>query len=284
MSEKEMKDQIDFMVARFQNAIKKFDEFSEKMINVLSFMNDVSLKVSDLSKDHDNLKEKLIEYSDKCENGKTTCLTIAGTHSSWIKELQNDSKDSGKIFRDFKGKVYDLFDQVAKMNEKLQSCASINHILDIKKDIQSNATEIENVFKHSLESMSGILDSHQKLKFFVDSIATDIGNFVIDSNKKNKSIADLQSTMGLIKNSLDASLKEVSVNLKSYIDSKISSIPQPVIPSLDEAKAHADKKVEPALLDSRNANIRSENNEKKIFIMEKKIEQLQLMLNKLQLG
>jgi hypothetical protein len=69
----------------------------------------------------------------------------------------------------------------------------------------------------------------------------------------------------------------------SALNKALANIPKPEVPSYDSLKQEVDKKLEPASLDAKNANLRSSNNEIKLVILEKKIEQLQLLLNKLQL-
>ena len=115
------------------------------------------------------------------------------------------------------------------------------------------------------------------------SLATDLseGNKMLQAALMKADIvgSDLQSFKPAVKTMQD-SLKAL---LMTYIDEKVSSIPQPVIPAPVDVSVQIKAIVEPASFDAKNANLRSTNNEAKIFLLEKKIEQLSLLLNKLQL-
>ncbi len=97
------------------------------------------------------------------------------------------------------------------------------------------------------------------------------------------SVDQVNSNFKSLKDSVLASVAEANRYVDTQIRNGISSIPKPVIPSLDDAAKQFQTKLEPVTLDAQNAKLRSSNNEAKILILEKKVEQLQLLVNKLQL-
>jgi hypothetical protein len=97
---------------------------------------------------------------------------------------------------------------------------------------------------------------------------------------------DLQGLQELLRHHIenqDASLINLSNSIILAIDEKINAIPQPVIPSLDDAKLAMQSQLEPVVLDAKNAYMKSTNTDTKVYVLEKKLEQLKLMLDQINL-
>ena len=91
------------------------------------------------------------------------------------------------------------------------------------------------------------------LRLLVDHLRSDLDKFKKDSRF-------------LILDSLEQHKEEVS--------KKFASLPVPEKLPLDEVKDEFDRKLQPVSFDAKNANLRSSNNETKILLLEKKVEQL----------
>jgi hypothetical protein len=115
----------------------------------------------------------------------------------------------------------------------------------------------------------------------------DLSSKYIDMKSKIEStqlLASLSSdNYNALKNQMNQGLSAFQPYVDQQIKSSIASIPKPEMPDLDAPLKAMQQQFEPARLDAANAKLRAENNEKKIVILEKKVEQLQLLLNKLQL-
>ncbi len=99
-------------------------------------------------------------------------------------------------------------------------------------------------------------------------------------NLSGKNSINLEILRDKCKHDMDA----FKVFMQKYVSDLLTALPKCPLPiSLDDAKNAMQSKLEPISLDAKNSNLRSINNESKITILEKKIEQLQLLLNKLQI-
>lgn len=114
-------------------------------------------------------------------------------------------------------------------------------------------------------------------------MAADISSALKNSESNSQAIVSVSSSITQQKVELQSELARIKSFFSDDIDQKIKSIPQPVIPSIEDAKKQFQAQIEPIYLDASNAKLRSSNNETKILILEKKVEQLQLLVNKLQL-
>jgi len=281
--EEKMKEQVDFMVMRFQETMKKFDDFTLKMTDVLNFMKDIVLKVETLEKNVQNLSLS------SSQNEKVCVDSVTGLFSDFVSHDQSLKRNNIQI-NDIQSKSYVLHNeimeikgQISQFSEKYNDFAGkdeINHVKNILKTILDCVNPQFQNLKVKNTDFSNSIDS---LKSFTGSLATELLDHKKFTSKIEQSLDNLKNVHTVHQFEVESKIKTLGSEIFSYVDQKILSIPKPIIPSLDETKEHVNIKVEPALLDARNANIRSTNNEQKIFIMEKKIEQLQLLLNKMQI-
>lgn len=170
----------------------------------------------------------------------------------------------------------------------LKSCCKHDEMAKIQDTMQLlNSKSINDFYKLNKVVIEFMADDKIEKASLKDSL--------LDLVKKNdnkfveqiKLEHDLHGLQEMLKQQIlnqDASLLNFSNTLVSMIDSKINAIPKPHIPSLDDAKLSMQQQLEPVALDAKNANIRSSNTDTKLHVLEKKIEQVKLILDKFTLG
>lgn len=279
-----MKDQVDYIVSKFQEAMGKINAFDARLESVVLSVSTLMQNLDALSKNH----KKLEDFSKESNQ-----VIGAALHSDKISFQKNDLqlnwletsfKTLEEDFKQMVSNMPEILGQVSKIKKDLTGFASIELVNNIKKDFVNLETYVKARHQDFHEKLIDIQNKHNNLKDLSSSQSADLSNFVKNFKELQAKFNNLAGDLGLSKSYTDSQVNHCEIVVKKYIDSVVESLPKPIIPSIDEVKNHAEKKIEPALLDSRNANIRSENSEKKIFILEKKVEQLQLILNKLQLG
>ncbi len=281
----DMNSQVKYVVNKYQDVISKIDIFEKVLDNLLkkqevseSIFKDhdkaLSLVSSDLSIINSNISvlkksslssldlinHSLNELGKKSEDNRESVNEIMTCHHRDVDKLMNKYSDLGVSY-----------------------CQSVALSADVKSELTELKEEVRLNFQHDNESLIGMLDDLENVKKTVVLLAGDLSSssMLIKSAvlKVDAVGSDLQTHKASLKPSLD-SLKEL---LMTYVNEKVSSIPQSIIPPPVDVSVQIKAVVEPATLDAKNANLRSVNNEAKIFLLEKKVEQLQLLLNKLQL-
>ncbi len=283
MSEKDIQDQIEFMVKRFQEAINKFDAFEKKIKDAVDLSNNLSLKVSDIANKHANLEEITINFPKVVKDTIQSSFKSFISLKSDVESLINERDANKQKLGDVSIQANSALAKCSDLESKVKSFANLSVVDEVKKCLKNLEDKILSNHLIHQDSIVGLASSHIVIKNIVDAVNADlkIAKAKIDDNAA--SLKNVAADVGLGKQfsqNLFGSLKDDMLN---QIKKSISDIPKPLIPSLDDAKKAMETKIEPISLDARNAQLRSVNNEQKILILEKKVEQLQLLLNKLQL-
>jgi chromosome segregation ATPase len=161
--------------------------------------------------------------------------------------------------------------------------ATTAHFSDLKQELKNVTEEVRSKYQDTYEKLVSLSNKSDSHKSFAQNLSQDLTNLLNKHEKISGSIVNLSGDITTGKEYVESSLSSLQEKLLNYINDSIAAIPKPVIPSLDDARKALDEKLIPASLDAKNANLRSSNNEQKIYILEKKIEQLQLLLNKFQI-
>jgi hypothetical protein len=276
-----MQIQIDFMVSRFQEAMQKFEN-TEKVNQAIQKDNqDLKAVIEKLQSRLDTLcveienmaKTHINATCSQDEKLKTVTILHQG-NISLIDSLRNDLLDVVRDGFDIKDKINDfvpnfvqLKNELEKLGSQIVNAAENSNLL--KEPVNFCKQEIEKIYK----SLSNKDMSHD----LMSSLIKDLTNEFIKHKTEVQSF--FQQHLELIQN-LDTKLQSAQKNLIKYTDDKVAAIPQPEIPSLDDLKTSLQKQLEPVALDAKNSNIRTVNNESKINVMEKRIEQIFLLLAK----
>lgn len=278
-----LQEQVDYMVLRFQDTMKKFDDLSDKSDNFFVYLKDMALKVECLSKDHGVISEFVKNNANT--NDKTTkeILGSVGNIFHILDKSANQFQLFEKQFGQFNGQISDVYAQISGILEKNKGFATKNEVDAMNIRLSGFNSDVRSALQSQAEKNIEHSNRINSLNSFTSSLDKELSDHKNFTTKIGQSLDNLISIHTVHQLAVESKIKTLGNEFTAYVDKQIAAIPKPVIPSMDEAKEHVNIKVEPALLDARNANIRSTNNEQKIFIMEKKIEQLQLLLNKLQI-
>jgi hypothetical protein len=280
----ELQCQVGIMVSRFQDTIKQFDELKKNVTDVVKTNKILDDLVKFLNEKHQLISDDLKQFGEKCDENCANLNRMSDYKAEYFKNLNQmktafDEKikevhdycikldiKSFKFERDFKNFVpnedhQSLLKQVASLEDKLSNLSALQKNLQdsLDKNIEYFSAYKEEL-KHSINLVQMNLDSYAGVQRV----------HLVDHD--------------LHKIEIDRKLNEMQDSLKNHVSDAIGALPKPIEPlSLEDAQKSMQGKLEPVSLDARNANLRSANNETKITILEKKIEQLSLLVNKLQL-
>ena len=276
--------QFDYMVSKFQETIKKFDE-SEKVNRAIQqeyqdfkeLVKGLEAKFDALSSDVSNsikvLNNAILEQARKNEIYEACHLKISSAYDSLKNDVQNLSAESVTLLNKIQGCAFSMVSLEAKIEAVDQKYASIpGAIAKLDDPVNSCCTEVTKLKNIILEDESLIKD----IKVMADKNAEDFAQL-------SKDFGDFQGTYQGYISALQGNHSQLVQAMPKLIADKIAEIPQPVIPSLDEIKQEFKAQLEPAALDAANACIRSKNTESKINLLDKRIEQVNLLLKKLEL-
>lgn len=288
LSEEEAKvfennEQVKFMVSRFQDVMNKVSGFDAKLQGALQSVSNFIQDLETLSKNHKKLDEFAKEsnqvigaalHSDKI-NFQKNDLQLNWMATA-IKSLEDDIKQ-------FTIKIAGISSQITQLDKRFVDFSSLEYVNNLKKDLINLETQLKN---RDQDTQEKILDAHSKLadaRFNINSHSADIANLGKSFKEQSAKLNNLAGDISLSKSYVDNKHNILETFFLNHVKTAIEAIPKPIIPSLDDAKKSMEDKIQPALIDAKNANLRSDNNEKKIYLLEKKVEQLQLLLNKYQL-
>jgi hypothetical protein len=285
MSEAVMQRKIDYMVEKFQSITKDIDDFK----NYMSENNALILKNENKFLSFYSLFENL---KSELKQSLESFVLIQANHNSKISfQEQNYASLSSKVFI-LEDVIAEHKNQLDANSQKVKfSIDKFNNYVP-KNDFEQLNAVIVKINQNCLEAISKLkMEFQEEIAALKNSISH---NQNINRAVKEQILSDVMQfgkDILLLKSSIDINknlAKEDILEIKSYVNNavqeSIRSIPKPVIPSLDEAKDFMKQNIEPVSLDAKNANARSANNETKIMILEKKLESLNLALNKISLG
>lgn len=281
-----LKKQVEFMTERFKECMKLFDEntvSAGKISDEFASLND-RMDVS--SKDMDFLTDRVseilntISVSKKNNADQMTSLLISISALSNENPLIKDEVDAAKQIVSGcnskidsvlskmaafsyaeKDEVKPLYIEIDKVNKKLSELA--DSILIISRSVNLIIQDLRQEISPlpgNIEVINAQLDNHES-------------RIVALQNKNNDFCCDMKNMS-----------KKIMDDLSVSIANAIESIPKNQSLCLDDVKKMMASSLEVALLDSKNANARSANNETKVLILEKKLENLNLAINKISLG
>lgn len=281
---KQMQEHIDFMVTKFQETIKKFDDLKELMSKLHIFINDMSLKVSTNQNEHDKLAQSFMSFSENSSSAHMTSKDRIDTTVRAINELVKRHESLSNDNVNLSSAINSLNIWQCKIDSQMKSF--LNHtyydVLNSRIDSQKKESDTQNA-SHQAAINESIL-AHGNLKNIVSQISDDLNRHANVANSANDLANTAAQHYSVLKNKLNEGLASLSNSIDSTIDKKISAIPTPSIPDYSAQIKAVETQHEPIRFDAANAKLRSENTEKKLFLLEKKVEQLQLVLDKLKLG
>lgn len=279
MTLEDLEDQVKFMVEKFQNSIKSFEEHSVLVQKNIDNTADLASKMNALADNGQNTTQKATDLGQKVENQGRIHQSLLADLSSNIKQLWTNHVDisqdltTAKAFANavdskleasmtmMKGflkseDVKPLYNEIASLKDKFPALA-----IDYDKD----KTDILALITNLKSDFSSLPSSIQDLE---SKVVSTISNLQAVINDVANIRTEFKSSLSSLSASFDAKLKE-----------QISAIPVQDAPSLDDTKKVMTTMVEPMAVDAKNASLRSASNESKISLLEKKLEQLQILVN-----
>ena len=278
----EENEQIQYVVKRFQEAMGKFDSVHSSINSTLSDIKSISEQFIVLKNKCDSIFMSL----EALKKQVTDQNTIVDSHSISLASIMPIVKDVTQHkaeIGDIQGQNASIRGQVTNLKNSIENCASSAQFSDLKIAIKNNLDEMRSKFQDNVQKISDFTNKSDSHMQFSQSLSQDMANLSNNHDRLALDMKNLASDIGLGKVYTESSLSDMQQKLLNYINDSIASIPKSAIPNLEDAKKVMDDKLIPSALDAKNANLRSTNNEHKILILEKKIEQLQLLLNKLQI-
>jgi predicted nucleic acid-binding Zn-ribbon protein len=273
----------DPVVERFQQAMSKIDALSFQYSQLISFTNSLQEKFLSLEENMKNISSILTSLSKKSTESASIVVSHINSSSSSHDALKSDNVFVKKEIADLKSLIPSLHSNLKNVNDQLQAYTPKEQFIQLK----SLVSLLEN---HIADNDRMFVSWEKEFNNSVNCIASTSQRHDEDVRSLKNQILDLQNYIKVLENKyIEADSRNSSLinSLRSEMlekmDAKIALIPKPVIPLLDDAKKHMEEKLQPVVFDSKNAHLRSENNEYKITILEKKVEQLQLLLNKIKL-
>jgi hypothetical protein len=282
----EAKDAIDLMTERFQECVSKVDKSLVQVSELMKEVKDLGSKLEALSQEHSSLKKNTSNAVAEVD-GKNAQInaSLSTSLSSVSKVADSCSQDTTSIKKEIQS-VKDSLDK-AIQNQNVFAKTGSTSIAEAKADIEDIKTTIINTIAKWEEKDISNKGAHADLKKFVGLLETDLVSAKGTLREFVGSTSNFAKDLANHKESTATQFEQLKQGLTFFIEDKIASLPKPSLtPSItaEDAKLQIQKQVEPASLDARNANLRSSNNEQKITLLEKKVENLNLLLNKLQLS
>jgi chromosome segregation ATPase len=286
MSVEVLKRKVEFMTERFQECMKLFDESNvstKKLADDLSALNE---RMDASSKDADFLTDRISEILNKLAILKKDS---SDQISSLLVSISAISSESPLIKNEISA-TQELFNGCnAKIDSVLSKMSAYTYA--DKSEVKPLYIEIDKVNKQLSELADSILIMSKSVNLIIQNLRQEISPLPGNIEVVNAQLDNHESRVVGLKNEIHDIKCEIKNLSKSLLDAisvsistAIESIPKNESVCLDDVKKVIASSLEAASLDSKNANARSANNETKIMILEKKLESLNLALNKISLG
>ena len=286
MSVDVLKKQVEFMTERFQECMKLFDESNvsaKKLEDDFSALNE---RMDASSKDADFLTDRISEILNKLAMLKKDS---SDQISSLLVSISAISSESPLIKNEI-GEIQELFNGCnAKIDSVLSKMAGYTYA--DKSEVKPLYIEIDKLNKQLSELASSILIMSKSVNLIIQDLRQEISPLLGSIEVINSQLDNHDARFLGLKNEINdikCDIKNLSKSLLDAMSVSISktmeSIPKIESISLDDVKKVIASSFEVASLDSKNANARSVNNETKVMILEKKLESLNLAINKISLG
>lgn len=266
--------------------IKAYDE-------VLDKFKTVSEKINKLEKDQEALQisdKKITEYvALSCDNLSIRIDGFVRSFEDYKRKCENRFDDLDRFQSSLQTQITILRDSKERFEEKISKVSETfitkdemeNHRryhISFIDTLRKNLEESNKTINHVSESYNDIKTLQQQQSSKLESIFPQVRTFVSDISVKNKEIESSFSRMAAIVSNY-ATKDDVASEIKS-LRNDLEGTPS----SLEVTKAEITKRFEIASLDASNSVLKSNNCVKQIELMERKIENLALIVKKYELN
>lgn len=287
MGIEELENQVSFMVEKFQSTIKSIEDVKPALDKTSDSIRDIFEKITDIYNRLNHVAQKAANTeSELSDHKKQTAIDksdiemqvgVVSLQADDLKQIVETPNPIEEIAQHFENKIKSItstftrfvnFDDVKRLYIEIEE---IKKLIDLSRkeflDCQSKANDAVADMRSEVSAIPGIVQSMQAS---------------VDSH--DKQLSSIQSEMSNIRLENKSLPENLMGKVKDLIDEKISSIETPDVPSNQDTKQLISSVVEPISLDAKNAYARSMNNETRVMMLEKKLESLNLLINKLNLG
>lgn len=280
---RDQNDRVEFIVKLFQTGMKKVEEITPKLESTL--------------KDFESQKDKYIEFVNGFQNINNNREKFEQFISDTVDKLQKDISDhtnlidyTKNLFEEEKKEIAQFWDVINVKREKISTLFNNQEKFAKLSDVDLTKNSIEDLRKLVEENQKICQDTFLKLtkeqaefRETLQLVKNSLELFRIAIGEKNAEIISVKNDLQSLEKSFADKIVNLFSNCQSMVNEAVNAIPKPEIPRLEDAQKAFNIQLEPVMLDAKNAALRAVNNETKINILERKIDQLQLMINKLQL-
>jgi hypothetical protein len=289
-SQPELEDRI----VHLENTLPLLARLSEQQ-RFINQIDDITVKVDSLKESDETiqtvLKKLLDSYTLSIQN-------FSDEHKTFYDFMDKSQSKSAQLqdklvfhVEDASGKISDLVDQqqalASKFTNLQDGMSSHSRFNELNESIAVLSIQTKAV-RSDLEL---VRKTQQLQKDDTNALQYEVTTISKSCDEQKGIVNDLKDALEQIKleviktnKDLNRTIQESVASLKADYLSKIEAIPIPKEVSLDLVKDEFNKKIEPFSFESKNANLRSSNNESKIVVLEKKVEQLYLLINKYELN
>lgn len=225
-------------------------------------------------------------HAKELEEHKSFFLFMQDMSNKYAAMFRNQENAFGQTKSDIEASKTLIHDALAKVDELAFSFKSHPKLLKLEESLAISNTSLD---RHETE----IQDLKSEIIKLKDVIAK-TGQSIIEIKSSNAElkldIESLQHNLERLTTMLcaslrdqDAEIRQVKISTLQSVDAKLASLPQPEKVDIEQIRKLVAQDVELFSLDAKNAALKSGINESKIVLLEKKVEQLFLMINKIEL-
>ena len=283
--------ELDDRIKHIENTLPGLARIKEQS-TCFDKIEDLSSTVEELIKTVSDIDEAISVNSCSQVVFKDEILDVKSDHEQKLEEMQTDIltlRSEMKVLKSFDEKnVPDIITQMQELQNALLQIEK--KIKELEESIQEKVKLkdldfIKSSWESSLNStlefvLSNISSKISEQQTYILDFQEKINNLVTGQQKiKDRSDAEKSFIDGVItdiKNKIDAKER----NLKKELHDSIEALPTPERVDLNLIKESVRQDIEHFSLDAKNAYLKSNYNENRITILEKKIEQIYLMLQK----
>lgn len=270
--------QFAFMKSKFQEMIGKYDFLDAEIKKFHSEITDVQSRMQILlvaqTKEFNESFKKIIDYQAARKSQQEERDRVSKSDYAIVAETQ---KKCIQDIAEANNRVSNVNGEINLCKAALQKNDQTAQFSQFRKDLHDLGVDLEKKFQ-ALDSR--ILDN-VSITCIANKRVETLNGLLLDLEQNQKNLGTSLSTLNSSVKKSEQDIEALFVkshNVDSKIAQQINDIPKPLIPSLEDIKKQLQLQFDPVQLDAKNANLRSANNEYKVTVLEKKIEQLSLLL------
>ena len=286
LSADEVTSTIFLMTEKFQEAIKQFLISEAKFASLFNEFTLLKQQVEEISTTQSSLKDSSAQSISSLDSKNMGLYTDLSSSVSSVSKIVDSCSKSSEVIKQELQTLRDGVSKLAENHNSLSKSGSLS-IAEVKadiEDVQSTIVNLAQKWEDKDVSNKGVISD---VKNLVNMLSSDLVETKGTLREFVGTTSGFQKDLASHKEATASQFEQMNQALMFHIEDKLAALTkQSIAPTIspDDAKALVQKQVEPASLDAKNANLRSSNNEQKITLLEKKVETLQLLLNKLQIA